>query len=98
MDAQAAAEMLWPGRAKVVTPLSGGITNLNYRIDVDGRSYVLRMGGARTDLLGIDRNAEGPAAERAAQVGGPRGRGRRGGARRRSSASWRLRPGWSPSS
>ena len=69
MDAQAAAEMLWPGRPLVVTPLSGGITNLNYRIDVDGRSYVLRMGGARTDLLGIDRNVERAAAERASQVG-----------------------------
>jgi thiamine kinase-like enzyme len=69
MDAEAAAERLWPGRQKVVTPLSGGITNLNYRIDVDGRSYVLRMGGAKTDLLGIDRGIERAAAERAAEVG-----------------------------
>jgi thiamine kinase-like enzyme len=69
MDAQAAAQRLWPGRALVVTPLSGGITNLNFRIDVDGRSYVLRMGGAKTDLLGIDRAIERAAAERAAEVG-----------------------------
>src|SRR5579862_6060880 len=69
MDAEAAAERLWPGRPKVVAPLSGGITNMNFRVDVDGRSYVLRMGGAKTDLLGIDRSNERAAAERAAEVG-----------------------------
>jgi thiamine kinase-like enzyme len=69
MDAQEAAETLWPGRPVAVTPLSGGITNHNFRIDVDGRSYVLRMGGAQTHLLGIDRGIERAAAERAAEVG-----------------------------
>jgi thiamine kinase-like enzyme len=69
MEPEAAAERLWPDRPKVVTPLSGGITNHNFRIDVDGRSYVLRMGGAKTDLLGIDRAVERAAAERAAEVG-----------------------------
>jgi Ser/Thr protein kinase RdoA (MazF antagonist) len=28
-----------------ITPLAGGITNLNYRIDADGQSYVLRITG-----------------------------------------------------
>ena len=69
MDAEAAAERLWPGRRKVVRPLTGGITNMNFRVDVDGRSYVLRMGGAKTELLGIDRSIERAAAERAAEVG-----------------------------
>ncbi len=69
MDAEAAAERLWPDRPKVVVPLSGGITNHNFKIDVDGRSYVLRMGGAKTDLLGIDRGVERAAAERASEVG-----------------------------
>jgi len=69
MDAEAAAERLWPGRPKVVRPLAGGITNMNFRVDVDGRSYVLRMGGAKTDLLGIDRSIERAAATRAAEVG-----------------------------
>ncbi len=69
MDAEAAAERLWPGRPKVVAPLSGGITNMNFRVDVDGRSYVLRMGGAKTELLGIDRSIERAAAVRAAEVG-----------------------------
>ena len=30
------------------TPLSGGITNLNFRIDADGRSYVIRLAGEGT--------------------------------------------------
>jgi Ser/Thr protein kinase RdoA (MazF antagonist) len=28
-----------------ITPLAGGITNSNYRIDADGQSYVLRITG-----------------------------------------------------
>ncbi len=40
------------------TPLGGGITNNNYRIDVAGESFVLRIAGANTDLLGINREYE----------------------------------------
>ncbi len=69
MEAEAAAERLWPGRHVKVTPLSGGITNHNFRVEVGGASYVLRMGGAQTALLGIDRAVERDAARRAADVG-----------------------------
>jgi thiamine kinase-like enzyme len=69
MDPTAAVERLWPGRATKVTALSGGITNHNFRVDVDGFSFVLRMGGAGTNLLGIDRHVERAASERAAEVG-----------------------------
>jgi thiamine kinase-like enzyme len=69
MDSKGAAERLWPGRGARIEPLSGGITNHNFRVDVDGRSYVLRMGGAKTSLLGIDRGVEREAAKRAAEVG-----------------------------
>ena len=41
-----------------VTPLSGGLTNQNYRVDTGKKSYVLRMSGERTELLGIDREVE----------------------------------------
>ncbi|MRR37471.1 hypothetical protein EG829_23015, partial [bacterium] len=47
------------------TPLSGGITNLNYRIDADGKSYVIRLVGDNTEKLGIRRDVE-YAANRAA--------------------------------
>ena len=50
-------------------PLSGGITNRNYRLSLGGRDCVLRLPGQDTGLLGIDRAAERLAAERAASLG-----------------------------
>jgi thiamine kinase-like enzyme len=50
-------------------PLSGGITNHNFRVEVNGEAFVLRMGGAQTGLLGIDRRVEHQASQRAAEVG-----------------------------
>lgn len=64
-----AVRRFWPGKEVHVTVLSGGITNSNYRVDVDGVSYVLRIGGKDTDLLGIDRAAEHEASLRAAEIG-----------------------------
>ena len=70
VDAPAAAvERLWPGRRAKVTMLSGGITNLNFKVEVDGEAYVLRMGGAKTGLLGIDRSVEYAASLRAEEIG-----------------------------
>src|SRR5205809_7334288 len=69
MDPSEAVERLWPGRPARVTALSGGITNHNFRVDVEGESFVLRMGGAETDLLGIDRRAEREANHGAFEVG-----------------------------
>jgi thiamine kinase-like enzyme len=46
------------GREQVVTPLRGGITNQNYRIDAGDESYVLRVAGENTGFLGIDRAVE----------------------------------------
>lgn len=43
---------------RTVTELHGGITNRNYRVDVDGESFVVRIGGEGTALLGIDRARE----------------------------------------
>lgn len=51
------------------TPLAGGITNLNYKIDADGKSYVLRITGAGTDALGIRRDVEHQANLAAGQLG-----------------------------
>ncbi len=51
------------------TPLSGGITNMNYRIDANGKSYVLRITGARTEMLGIRRDVEYQANLAAGQLG-----------------------------
>jgi thiamine kinase-like enzyme len=64
-----AVDRLWPGRHAVVTPLDGGITNRNFKVEVDGAVYVLRMGGAKTGLLGIDRAVEHAASLRAEEIG-----------------------------
>ena len=69
MDAAAAVERLWPDRGASYAPLEGGITNHNFKVEVSGQAFVLRMGGAQTGLLGIDRRAEYQAGLRAAEVG-----------------------------
>jgi thiamine kinase-like enzyme len=50
-------------------PLEGGITNRNYLVVLGGKSYVIRVPGKDTDLLGIDRSAEREANENAAAIG-----------------------------
>jgi thiamine kinase-like enzyme len=67
--ASSAVERLWPGRDATVEELGGGITNRNYKVRLDGDVYVLRMGGAKTGLLGIDRQVEHAASVRAAEIG-----------------------------
>ena len=52
-----------------VTPLSGGITNQNYRVDGDEVSYVIRVCGANTEHLGIDRDNERACTQVAADLG-----------------------------
>ena len=52
-----------------ITPLRGGITNTNYRITTAAADFVLRIAGARTDTLGIDRRVEHAANCSAAAAG-----------------------------
>jgi len=59
----------WAGRARVIRALEGGITNRNLLVDVDGERFVLRLTGADTHLLGIDREVERIANTRAADLG-----------------------------
>jgi thiamine kinase-like enzyme len=56
-----------PAHSKV-TPLSGGITNENFRVEVGSATYVLRLAGPRTEELGIDREHELACARIAAQL------------------------------
>lgn len=48
----------WDKLDAVITPLVGGITNQNYRVAIGDESFVLRVGGKGTHLLGIDRERE----------------------------------------
>jgi thiamine kinase-like enzyme len=68
-DASAAVARLWPGRVAEVVELGGGITNRNFKVTVGNDVYVLRMGGAKTSLLGIDRAVEHAAGQRAFELG-----------------------------
>ncbi len=57
----------------MIQPLSGGLTNTNYRIDVDGMPYVVRIPGASTELLAVDRANEYHNTKAAAEAGvGPK--------------------------
>lgn len=49
--------------------LAGGITNKNYRVNVDGQSFVLRLVAESTTALGIDRQNEYAATQAAAAAG-----------------------------
>ena len=59
----------WDDADPLVTPLDGGITNRNYRVEIDGAAFVVRLPGERTELLGIDRAGEAEASARAADLG-----------------------------
>ena len=64
---------LWRGRQVAVSPLSGGLTNENYLVEADGARYVMRIPGASTELLSIDRANEVYNTRAAATTGiGPR--------------------------
>jgi thiamine kinase-like enzyme len=49
--------------------LDGGLTNRNFRVRLGGRDCVVRLLGAGTDLLGIDRATERVATATAAAAG-----------------------------
>jgi thiamine kinase-like enzyme len=59
----------WAGKDVHAEVLGGGITNRNFRVDVDGESFVVRLSGRDTELLGIDREAERAASEAAHAAG-----------------------------
>jgi len=48
----------WQGREVSIQPLSGGLTNSNFKVLVDGVPYFVRVPGTSTDLLAINRDNE----------------------------------------
>jgi thiamine kinase-like enzyme len=64
-----AVERVWPGQDARWETLGGGITNHNVKVEVDGETYVLRIAGKDTNLLGIDRGVEVEATRAAAVLG-----------------------------
>ena len=63
----------WKGKDISIQHLSGGLTNTNYKVIVDGTPFFIRVPGEGTELLAIDRNNEYHSAKVAAQAGvGPK--------------------------
>ena len=46
------------GNLKQITPLGGGLTNMNYRVDTAEGTYVMRVSDSKSGLLGINRDNE----------------------------------------
>jgi thiamine kinase-like enzyme len=60
---------VWRGRAMSVSELSGGLTNTNHLVEADGVRYVVRIPGASTELLAVDRANERHNAAAASVTG-----------------------------
>ena len=60
---------LWRGREVSVSELSGGLTNTNHLVEAGGDRYVVRIPGASTELLAVDRTNERHNAAAAATTG-----------------------------
>ncbi|HEY7178595.1 MAG TPA: phosphotransferase [Gaiella sp.] len=60
---------VWPDGRSAFEVLGGGITNYNLKVSRADGTYVLRISGRDTDLLGIDRAVELEATRAAAAVG-----------------------------
>jgi thiamine kinase-like enzyme len=48
----------WAGKDVSITSLSGGLTNSNFKVEVDGTPYFVRVPGASTELLAVNRENE----------------------------------------
>lgn len=63
----------WKGKDISIQHLSGGLTNTNYKVTVDGIPFFIRVPGEGTELLAIDRKNEHHSARAAARAGiGPK--------------------------
>ena len=48
----------WAGRTVTAERIPAGLTNTNYRVEVDGTPYFVRVPGEATELLAVDRGNE----------------------------------------
>lgn len=73
IDEVIAAIPAWTDRTATSERIEAGLTNTNYRVEVDGIPYFVRIPGAATELLAVDRANElyNTRAAAAAGVGPP---------------------------
>ena len=63
----------WKNKEIIIAPLSGGLTNSNFKVEVDGIPYFVRVPGESTELLAINRENEYHNSKAAHDAGvGPR--------------------------
>lgn len=63
----------WNDKQISISPLSGGLTNSNFRVEVDGTPYFVRVPGASTELLAVNRENEYHNSKAAYEAGvGPK--------------------------
>jgi thiamine kinase-like enzyme len=59
----------WKGKNVSIEALSGGLTNTNYKVTVDGKPFFVRVPGESTNLLAVDRKNEHFNSRAAAEAG-----------------------------
>lgn len=59
----------WAGRSRRIEPLSGGLTNRNFLVEIEGERQVVRWLASETGHLGIDRGVEVACTRTAAELG-----------------------------
>ena len=59
----------WVGREAEAEPIAAGLTNANWKVTVDGTPHFVRIPGAATDLLAVDRANERYNTRAAATAG-----------------------------
>jgi thiamine kinase-like enzyme len=63
----------WEDKKISIAPLSGGLTNSNFKVEVDGNPYFVRLPGESTELLAINRENEYHNSKAAFEAGvGPK--------------------------
>jgi len=63
----------WRNKPIEIQEMTGGLTNKNFRVNVAGQPFFVRIPGASTDLLAIDRENEYHSSKAAAAAGiGPK--------------------------
>lgn len=69
IDQVIAAMPAWTGRTVLAEPIPAGLTNQNYKVTVDGRPLFVRIPGAGTEVLAVDRANELHNTRAAAKTG-----------------------------
>ena len=59
----------WKDKNVSIQPLSGGLTNTNFKVTVEGTPHFVRVPGASTELLAIDRRNEYHNTKAAGEAG-----------------------------